>query len=243
MLPSTTKNALPTSVCVTGSEHDDNDPMQVVSGAYGRTRVHFEAPRSGILFKEMNNFLNYVNAETTQDPVIKAGLAHLWLLTIHPFDDGNGRVARALTDMLLARSDGSKQRFYSMSSAILSDRKNYYQILERTQKSNLNITEWLIWFCETLSVAIQRAEKLLKLTIHKAQFWQSMQGKNLNDRQQLMLNRILDGFKGNVTSSKWAKITKVSQDTATRDLQDLVKKEVLKLAEGGGRSTHYLLVE
>jgi Fic family protein len=225
-------------------KHGPESPMQVISGGFGRERVHFQAPASERVLGEMSAFLKYINEEAPeQDPVIRAAIAHLWFLTVHPFDDGNGRVARAVADMMLARADESKYRFYSMSSAILEARKSYYTILERTQKDDLEITEWLRWFLTTMLSALDQSEQLIEQTFQKARFWQCHAATSFNDRQKEMLNRLLDGFTGNLTSSKWAKITKVSQDTANRDINDLIGKQVLKTAESGGRSTHYLLEE
>jgi len=222
--------------------HGPESPMQVISGGFGRPRVHFEAPASELVPEEMSVFLAYVNKEDSgQDPVIRAAIAHLWLLTIHPFDDGNGRVARAVADMMLARADKSKYRFYSMSSAILESRKSYYKVLEQTQKDDLEITSWLIWFLEALQKSFSESEATLDRTFRKARFWQHHAETVLNDRQRVMLNKVLDGFNGHLTSSKWAKITKVSQDTAGRDINDLIEKKALRMAEKGGRSTHYLL--
>lgn len=216
--------------------------MQVVSGGFGRPRVHFQAPESDVVPNEMEKFLTGLNEFLdNEDSILKAVIAHLWFLTIYPFDGGNGRVARAITDMMLARSDESKYRFYSMSAAILADKKGYYQVLEMTQKDDLEITEWLLWFLSTLEVALTSSEELMERTLVKARFWHQYTEMSLNERQKKMLNKVLDGFKGNLTSSKWAKITKVSQDTAGRDIKDLIDKKVLVPAPDGGRSTHYLL--
>ena len=225
-------------------EHGPENPMQVISGGFGRAKVHFEAPASDRLLEEMSGFLKFINEEDPKgDSVVRAAIAHLWFLTVHPFDDGNGRVARAVTDMMLSRSDDSKYRFYSMSSAILEGKKTYYEVLERTQKDDLEITEWLRWFLKTLSSALEQSEVIMERTFQKARFWQRHTTTSLNDRQRIMLNLVLDGFKGNLTSSKWAKITKTSQDTAGRDIKDLMDKRILRVAESGGRSTHYLLNE
>jgi Fic family protein len=223
-------------------KHGEDEPMQVVSGGFGRPKVHFQAPESDVVPNEMGKFLTGINGFLdNEDSILKAAIAHLWFLTIHPFDDGNGRVARAITDMMLARSDESKYRFYSMSAAILADKKGYYQLLEMTQKNDLEITEWLLWFLSTLEVALTSAEELMERTLVKARFWHQHTETSLNEQQKKMLNKVLDGFKGNLTSSKWAKITKVSQDTAGRDIKDLIDKKVLVPAPDGGRSTHYLL--
>jgi Fic family protein len=184
-------------------------------------------------------FLEWFNTNNTLDSVIKAGVAHLWLLTIHPFDDGNGRIARAVTDLLMARSDTSAQRFYSLSAQIQLDRNAYYTILEKTQKGNLDLTEWLQWFLETLIKALKSTDTLLKRVLFKGEFWQKNSLISLNDRQKRMLNKILDGFDGHLTSDKWAKISKCSKDTAIRDLNDLLSKNILQKDEAGGRSTRY----
>jgi Fic family protein len=222
-------------------QHAADQPMQVISGGFGRPKVHFEAPSSNQLVAEMDQLLYYLKENKAEDSVIHAAIAHLWFLTIHPYGDGNGRIARAITDMLLARSDKSKFRFYSMSSAVMDARKSYYTVLEQTQKDDLGITDWLVWFLTTLQTALTRSKVTLERTFRKAQFWQANPGTPLNARQHNMLNRLLDGFTGNLTSSKWAKINMVSQDTAGRDINDLIKKEVLRVAPEGGRSTHYLL--
>jgi Fic family protein len=218
---------------------DTTGPIQVVSGAMVRERVHFEAPSSDKLEHEMSQFLNWFNAKDKLDPVLKSAIAHLWFLTIHPLDDGNGRIARVIADIQLARSDNSSQRFYSMSAQILKERKQYYAILERTQKNDLEITDWVLWFLKCLKNAIILSEKSLMRTINKAQFWEQNNLTALNDRQRLLINKFLSGFDGNLTSSKWAKIGKCSSDTALRDIQDLVKKNILVKNESGGRSTSY----
>ena len=220
----------------------DDDPMQVVSGAMGREVVHFEAIPAGRLQEEMQAFINWFNNNKGYDPVIKAAIAHLWFLTIHPFDDGNGRIARALTDMLLARADDSALRFYSMSAQIRKERKGYYDILEETQKGNLDITDWLMWFLNCLRTALLDSANILSGVLQKANFWQRHAAISLSDRQHLMLNKMLDGFEGKLTSSKWAKITKCSQDTALRDITDLLQKGILEKEAGGGRSVSYKLV-
>lgn len=218
---------------------DANGPMQVVSGAMGKERVHYEAPEATRLGIEMNKFLEWFNETTTMDPVLKAAIAHLWFVTIHPFVDGNGRIARAIADMQLARADGSRQRFYSMSAQIQRERNVYYEILEKTQKGNLDITKWLLWFLDCLDRAITLSEENLSGVIQKAKFWESHQDVALNERQRKMLNKFMDGFEGKLTSSKWAKIAKCSPDTALRDIQDLIEKGILEKEEGGGRSTSY----
>jgi Fic family protein len=223
-----------------GSWRDDKSgPMQVVSGSMGKERVHFEAPEASRLKNEMKKFVVWINQETTIDQVLKAAIAHLWFVTIHPFDDGNGRIARAIADMQLARADGSKQRFYSMSAQIQRERNVYYKILEKIQKGNLDITKWLEWFFECLDRAITLSEENLSGVTRKAKFWETHQKTALNQRQRKMLNMLMDGFEGKLTSSKWAKITKCSPDTALRDIQDLMEKGILEKQPGGGRSTTY----
>jgi Fic family protein len=218
-------------------------PMQVVSGRPGKETVHFEAPVFNRLDEEMARFLDWFEQEKTIDPVLTAAIAHLWFVTIHPFDDGNGRIARAIADMALARSEESPQRFYSMSAQIRADRKAYYDILEATQKGGMDISGWLRWFLGCLDRAFNGAEIVLENVLRKARFWEAFAAEKLNDRQQAMLNRLLDGFEGKLTSSKWAIITKTSQDTASRDINDLVARGILRREEAGGRSTSYSLVE
>lgn len=220
---------------------DSTGPMQVVSGAMGKEKVHFQAPDSSILESEMCRFLDWFNTNNDLDLVLKAAVAHLWFVTIHPFDDGNGRIARALTDMLLAQSDRSTQRFYSMSAQIRIERKQYYEILEKTQKGNLDITKWLIWYLNCLMSAIKETDTILNHVLFKDDFWNRHAKTVMNARQKKMLNKILEGFEGKLTSSKWAKIAKCSKDTAIRDINDLISKEILKKDEAGGRSTNYEL--
>lgn len=217
------------------------DPMQVVSGPLGYEKIHFQAPDADQLNSEMTAFLKWFNAKSDLDTVLKAAVAHLWFVTIHPFDDGNGRMARTITDMLLARADGTSQRFYSMSTAIRNQRKKYYEVLERTQKGDLDITEWLLWFLDCMKAALEATTETMGLTLKKAKFWERHASTPFNERQSKVLNKLFDGFEGKLTSSKWAKMGKCSQDTAGRDINDLLKKEVLIKAEGGGRSTHYQL--
>lgn len=227
-----------------GAWRDDaRGPMQVVSGPLGRERVHFEAPKAKRVASDMRKFLAWFNDGEEIDPVLKAGVAHLWFVTIHPFDDGNGRIARAIADMQLARSEGSPQRFYSLSAQIRQERKAYYQILEATQKGDLDVTEWLMWFLSCLGHAVEGAEGILAGVLHKARFWERHAGEAINERQRDMLNRLLDGFEGKLTSSKWAKIEKCSPDTALRDINDLVARGFLLKEPGGGRSTSYALAE
>jgi Fic family protein len=223
-----------------GAWRDDSQgPMQIVSGPHGHERVHFEAPEAPHLEKEMKIFLQWFNLKQTIDPILKAGIAHLWFVTVHPFDDGNGRIARTITDMQLARVGQNTQRFYSMSAQILRERKVYYDILERTTKGSLNITAWLEWFLACLERSLIATENTLGDILRKARFWETNAMLMMNERQRLMLNKLLDGFTGKLTSSKWAKITKCSQDTALRDILDLVGREILVKDAAGGRSTSY----
>lgn len=215
--------------------------MQVVSGGMGRETIHYEAPKAESLTEEMKKFINWFNTGSGLDSILKAAIAHLWFVTIHPFDDGNGRIARAITDMQLSRADGVNQRFYSMSAQIKIERKSYYNILEQTQKGDLDITEWIIWFLECLKKAITSSEAIIGKVIQKHKFWIKNAKAISNERQEKMLNKLLDNFDGSLTTSKWAKMTKTSQDTALRDITDLVNKGILIKAESGGRSTHYEL--
>ena len=226
-----------------GAWRDDTEgAMQVVSGPIGREQIHYEAPAAAKLAGEMKTFLGWFDQKDGIDPVIKAGMAHLWFVTLHPFEDGNGRMARAIADMQLARAENSPQRFYSMSAQIRAQRNAYYEILESTQKGDLDITAWLLWFLACLNEAFDHAETLLAGVLAKADFWERHRDKPLNDRQTDVLNRLIDGFEGKLTSSKWAKLTKVSQDTASRDIKDLIEKGMLQQDEGGGRSTSYSIV-
>ena len=220
---------------------DTSGQMQVVSGAAGREKVHFQAPDADFIEMEMKRFLNWFNEENKIDLVIKAAIAHLWFVTIHPFQDGNGRITRALTDMLLAQSDKSTQRFYSMSAQIRVERKEYYEILEKTQKGELNITEWIKWFLSCLINALKATDTILTRVLLKADFWNRHSKTIINERQKRVLNKLLDGFEGKLTSMKWAKIAKCSKDTAIRDINDLIDKEVLQKESAGGRSTNYEL--
>ena len=217
----------------------DSDPMQVVSGSAGRERVHFEAPPAARLDVEMGAFLEWFEAPTETDPVLNAALAHLRFVTIHPFDDGNGRIARAVADMALARSERSSQRFYSMSSQIRAERNAYYDVLERTQRGTTDVTEWMDWFLACLGRSIDGAGTALAGVLAKARFWERAAGVSLNDRQRLVLNRLLDGFEGKLTTSKWAKLAKCSQDTALRDIALLIDHGLLVRNPGVGRSTSY----
>jgi Fic family protein len=222
---------------------DTSGPMQVVSGPIGKKRVHYEAPSAGRLGKEMTTFVSWLNKDDGTDLVLKAGIAHLWFVTIHPFDDGNGRIARAIADMMLARSERSAQRFYSMSAQIRQERKAYYVILEATQKGALDITSWLEWFLDCLGRTIDSAETMSAAVLAKARFWDIHAGAAINERQRKIVNQLLNGFEGKLTSSKWAKLMKCSQDTALRDIDDLVRKEILVKDVGGGRSTSYSLAK
>jgi Fic family protein len=238
---------------------DTTGPMQVVSGALGKEKAHFQAPDSILVEKEMNQFLDWFNNNlkishdtninygvrdsSAIDLVIKAAIAHLWFVTIHPFEDGNGRITRALTDMLLAQSDKSNQRFYSMSAQIRVDRKQYYEILEKTQKGNLEITEWIKWFLNCLINSLKLTDSTLLKVSSKADFWTKHSKALINERQKKLLNKLLDGFDGKLTSSKWAKIAKCSKDTAIRDINDLIDKNILQKEAAGGRSTNYEIKE
>jgi len=225
-----------------GSWREDNDgPMEVVSGAIGKERVHFEAPPAARLDGEMNVFLDWFNANPDTDLVLKAALAHLWFVTIHPFEDGNGRIARAIADILLARSEDSPQRFYSMSAQIRQQRSAYYDILEQSQKGSLDVTPWMEWFLNCLGRAVDGAQTMLAGVLNKARFWERYQEVPLNPRQRLMLNRLLDGITGKLTTSKYAELTKCSQDTAWRDILSLVENGILLRDSAGGRSTSYSL--
>ena len=220
---------------------DASGPMQVVSGPIGRPHVHFEAPPADRLDVEMQRFLEWVNGTPNEPPLIRAGLAHLWFVTVHPFDDGNGRIARAIGDLLLARADGSPQRFYSLSAQIQRQREAYYDSLERTQQRSMDVTEWLVWFLEALHRAVDQAQTTLGAVLTKARFWQHWATTPLNDRQVKLLDKLLDGFDGKLTSSKWAAIAQCSPDTALRDINDLLARGVLRKTDAGGRSTSYEL--
>lgn len=240
---------------ITGAWRDDrNGPMQVVSGPIGREKVHFVAPEASCLEREMKNFLNQFNSGSSRsgiDPVLKAGVAHLWFLTLHPFEDGNGRIARAISDMQLARSDGSSQRFYSMSARMRFERKAYYDALEKAQKNTgiqkygglkgIDITAWLEWFLSCLDRALRSSEEILSDVFKKARFWEEHPANTLNERQISIINKLFSGFEGKLTSSKWAKIAKCSQDTALRDITELVNKGIVVKDMAGGRSTSYHL--
>jgi Fic family protein len=215
--------------------------MQIVSGAIGKEKVHYEAVKPKFVKAEMDKFLEWFNAENGIDNVLKAAIAHFWFIIIHPFDDGNGRIARALTDQLLARAENSSERFYSMSSQILVERKRYYEILQKVQHSTNDITKWMLWFLECLKNAMLSTEETTKSILQKAEFWKRNEATPINERQRLMLNKLFDGFEGKLKTSKWAKITKTSSDTALRDIKDLVEKGILKQTAEGGRSVSYTL--
>lgn len=220
-----------------------DDEMQVVSGPMGKERIHFQAPTPSVVKKEMDVFLDWFNNYNEIDMVLKAAIAHFWFIIIHPFDDGNGRIARTISDMLLAKSDDSSQRFYSLSSQVLVERKVYYATLQKVQHSNGNITEWLNWFLNCFYRALKGTEETINKVVRKADFWDKHKETILNSRQRLMLNKLFDGFEGKLKSSKWAKITKCSADTSLRDIKDLMQKGILKKEESGGRSTNYELVK
>lgn len=218
-----------------------NDVMQIVSGAMGKEKVHYEAISADKVKKEMDHFLIWFNSENELDLVLKAAIAHFWFIIVHPFDDGNGRIARAISDLLLTRSENSSDRFYSMSSQILIERKRYYEVLQKVQYSSGDITEWLDWFLNCLKNALIETEKFFQNILQKAEFWKIHENTGLNERQRLLLNKLLDGFDGKLKTSKWAKIAKCSNDTALRDIKDLLKKGILQQEIGGGRSTNYEL--
>ncbi len=226
---------------VGGWRDDVIGPMRVLSGPLGRQRTHFEVPPAHWLERETDRFLDWANSASNEPPLIKAGLAHLWFVTLHPFDDGNGSIARAIGDLFLARADGSPQRFYSLSAQIQRERKAYYDILERTQKQSLDVTDWLAWFLDTLHRAVDQAQHTLDAVLAKTRFWQRWATTPLNARQVKMVNRLLDGFEGKLTSSKWAAMATCSPDTALRDITDLLARGALRKSDAGGRSTSYEL--
>jgi Fic family protein len=230
-------------ITVAAWRKDTKGSMQVVSGPLDREKVHFEAPAAERVDNEMEKLLDWIENETEADSVLKAAISHLWFVTIHPFEDGNGRITRAITDMILARSDKSVKRFYCMSAQIRAERKQYYDVLERTQKGNSDITEWILWFLECLNGSINSTSDILRKVLQKAEFWKIHSATILNERQQKMINKLLDGFTGKLTTTKWGKICKCSQDTALRDIQDLIKKEILQKEASGGRSTNYELIQ
>jgi Fic family protein len=215
--------------------------MQIVSGAMGKEKVHFEAVPASDVKTEMDKFLKWFNGNQTIDPVLKAAIAHFWFIIIHPFDDGNGRIARAISDLMLARADGAKERYYSMSSQILVERKRYYEILQKVQHSSGDITEWLDWFLQCLKNSLLATETTLEKVLRKTEFWKTHENTKFNERQRLVLNKLFDGFEGKLKSSKWAKIAKCSPDTALRDIKDLIDKGIISQQLKGGRSTNYEL--
>lgn len=217
--------------------------MQIVSGAMGKEKIHFQAPPPSQVKFEMDRFIDWFNQNTKTDMVIKSAIAHFWFIIIHPFDDGNGRIARAISDLLLARSDNSSQRFYSLSAQILQERKAYYEVLQKVQFKDGDITEWLIWFLNCLFRALESTEHKIGQALYKAAFWDEHENTAINSRQRLMINKLFDGFEGKLKSSKWAKIAKCSPDTALRDIKDLIAKGILKQEKSGGRSTNYELIK
>ncbi len=231
-----------TKIAVGAWRNDSDGPMQVISGPVGKAKVHFVAPKATLLKSEMKLFLDWLNEKKATDSILKAAVAHLWFVTLHPFDDGNGRITRAITDMLLARSENSSKRFYSISAQICTDRKSYYEILEKTQKGNLDITDWVEWFLTCMERALENADKVLSSVMKKAKFWENHASQSFSERQRKLVNRLFDGFEGNMTSSRWATIGKCSQDSAMRDIQDLMERKILKKNPGGGRSTSYSLM-
>jgi Fic family protein len=216
--------------------------MQVVSGPIGNETVHYEAPEAFRIDAEMTEFLSWFETDSKLDPMLKAGIAHLWFVTIHPFEDGNGRIARAIADMALARADGTSDRFYSMSRQIEKERKAYYMQLERQQKGSVDITAWLLWFLDSVSHAIDNAKDTLSAVLFKAELWNRINLAPVNERQRFIINRMLDNFKGYMTTSKYSKLAKCSSDTALRDIRELVDRHILLQNPGGGRSTSYRLV-
>lgn len=225
-----------------GEYRTSSEPMQVVSGAMGKERVHYEAPPSADVRQMMDDFLVWINADLAIDPIIKAAVAHIWFVAIHPFDDGNGRIARTITDLLLARADGVALRYYSMSAEVLRKRKTYYQVLETDTVSGTDITLWIEWFLTTLSCSLRRAQSDIERVVAKTLFWHKNRNVPMNDRQVKIVNRLWEGIEGKMTTSKWAKMTKTSQATALRDITDLIEKGILTSAADGGRSTNYVLV-
>lgn len=217
--------------------------MLILSGAIGKERVHFEAVKASNVKDEMNAFLEWFNDKQQIDLVLKAAIAHFWFIIIHPFDDGNGRIARAISDLMLARADGTSERYYSMSSQILIERKQYYDVLQKVQYSSGDITDWLNWFLHCLKNALLSTEETLRIILRKTDFWKIHEHTSVNERQRGMLNKLLDGFEGKLKSSKWAKMAKCSPDTALRDIKDLIDKGILRQEQSGGRSTNYELVE
>ncbi len=219
------------------------EEMQIVSGPMGKEKIHYQTPSPNIVKQEMDRFLDWFNKNTKIDGVLKAAIAHFWFIIIHPFDDGNGRIARAISDMLLARSENSSQRYYSLSNQIMQEKQTYYDVLQKVQHSNRDITEWLDWFLNCLYRSLIITDEIYKKVLYKVEFWDYHNETELNSRQRLMLNKLLDGFEGKLKTSKWAKITKCSADTALRDIKDLIEKGILHKESSGGRSTNYEIVE
>ncbi len=220
---------------------DEHGPMQVVSGPMGREKVHYTAPEAPRIEEEMNRFIEWFNEDESMEPVVKSAIAHLWFVSIHPFDDGNGRIARAIADTQLARADRTNQRFYSMSAQLMKSKKGYYDVLESTQKGSMDISQWLVWYFERLNEALEATNETLSKILVKAKFWELHKTTQFNERQVEMINKLQGDFVGKLQSSKWAKMTKVHRDTARRDIQDLIKKGVLSDSGEGGRSTNYIL--
>lgn len=235
-------NPNPLAHITVGNWRHGEETMQVVSGRYGKEKVHYEAPPSSAVPQMMADLLRWIN-DTDFDPVLKAAVAHLWFVTIHPFSDGNGRLARTITDILLAKADATPYRFYSMSAQIALERQDYYEMLEQTQKGSLDITQWIVWFVKMVDKAIESSMETISRTLSKASFWESNRHIAMNERQTKMINMLWDGFEDKLTTSKWAKINKCSTDTALRDIQDLVGKGILVRTDAGGRSTGYELVK
>lgn len=231
-----------TKIIVGNWRDDSTGPMQVISGPMGKKTLHYQAPAAATLPAEMRDFLLWINSSNRNDPVINAAISHLWFITIHPFEDGNGRIARAITDMMLCRSENRTQRFYSMSSQIKEQKNKYYEMLESTQKRTLDITEWLVWFLECLLKAIDSSSTIVQKIIAKHTFWNEHKTVALNQRQIKIIELLFGNFFENLTTSKWAKINKCSQDTALRDIQDLIEKNILEKSISGGRSTNYVLI-
>ena len=220
---------------------DEHGPMQVVSGPMGKEKVHYTAPEAPRLEEEMNRFIEWFNTDISTEPVVKSAIAHLWFVSIHPFDDGNGRIARAIADTQLARADRTNQRFYSMSAQLMKSKQGYYDVLESTQKGSMDVSQWLVWYFERLTEALEACAETLSKILIKAKFWEEHKTTQLNERQVKMINKLQGDFVGKLQSSKWAKMTKVHRDTARRDIQDLIKKGVLSVSSEGGRSTNYIL--
>ncbi len=231
-----------TTIAVAQWRKPENEPTQVISGRFGNEKIHFEAPSSNKIDSEINKFLNYLNRDNTNDLLIKTAVIHLWFLTIHPFEDGNGRIARIISEYLLSKSDNSSLRFYSLSTQIEKDKKNYYLLLEQSQKGTLDCTNWIVWFLDSMQKSILQSEEIIAKTLAKSSFWQKNSQTVLNIRQTKMLNLVWDNFEGNLTTKKWATINKCSDDSALRDINDLIVKGILFKEEKGSRSSSYGLV-